>query len=83
MKLPEHVREAINLRQPKRQTWFEDVEIKYDGRSTYISLLAEHRLDADGNRVIEKVTHHGRPVTLPETVVQMLEEALEEDDEHD
>jgi hypothetical protein len=80
MRAPEHVREAINLRQPPRATRFEDIEVVYDGRSVFFSCVVEHHLDAAGYRVVDRVLYQDRPVTLPPGVVSMFEEMLEEDD---
>lgn len=74
------VQEAAYLRIPERLEWFEDMEIRFDGKVTHLSLQIGHKWDADGNPYVTRMLYDGKPIPLLPPIVDMVEQLLKSDD---
>lgn len=77
--LPIQVQQQINRDPRNRRSWREDIEIRIAGRVGHFSVEVDHRLDDEGNVVIDKVYYDGRAITGIPVMVEMLERSLEDE----
>ena len=73
------LQESLWLAMPERRVWLEDIEVKLGNRTTYLSVEAIFRYDADGSPNIRTVLYDGKPITMLPAMVDLFEQVLKDE----